>query len=158
MSEELEALTEIAAALEGVDPKVLERLVGAESGGRQQAVSPKGAKGLTQLMPDTARDMGVNPDDPVENVMGGAKYLARQKAKFGRYDLALAAYNAGPGRVEKAGDIPKIKETQDYVKKFADLVPVGEEHLYYAAINRKACALTPLGKHYWHLAKARRIK
>ena len=75
-----------------------------------------GARGLTQLMPGTARDLGVNPDDPWANLEGGARYLRAQLNAFdGDLVKALAAYNAGPGRVIRAGGVPRIRETQEYV-------------------------------------------
>ncbi len=92
------------------------RLVNHESRWNVRAVSPKGARGLAQLMPETARALKVNPDDPSENLEGGARYLAAQYTRFRSWRLALAAYNAGPGAVEKYGDVPPFKETQDYVR------------------------------------------
>ena len=79
-------------------------------------MSPKGAQGLAQLMPGTARELGVDPADPFANLEGGARYLRAQLDRFdGDVEKALAAYNAGPGRVEAAGGIPRIRETQHYV-------------------------------------------
>ena len=72
--------------------------------------------GLAQLMPDTARALGVDPTDPGQNLDGGARYLRRQYDTFGTWDLALAAYNAGPGAVEQYGGIPPYAETQNYVR------------------------------------------
>ncbi len=92
------------------------RLVQQESGWNPSIRSHKGAIGLAQLMPATARGLGVNPNDPVENLDGGARYLREQYNTFRRWDLALAAYNAGPGAVEKYNGIPPYKETQNYVK------------------------------------------
>ncbi|WP_171098630.1 MULTISPECIES: lytic transglycosylase domain-containing protein [unclassified Ruegeria] len=92
------------------------RLVQQESGWNPQAVSHKGALGLAQLMPQTARLLGVNPHDPLENLEGGARYLSWQYRKFKSWPLALAAYNAGPKAVEKYGGIPPYKETQNYVR------------------------------------------
>jgi len=106
-----------AAALEGVPPNLLAALVEVESGGNPRAVSPAGAIGLTQLMPSTARALGVNPYDPWENLLGGARYLRQQYERFGDWALALAAYNAGPGAVQKYGGIPPYRETQEYVRK-----------------------------------------
>lgn len=101
---------------EGVDPALFLRVINQESGGRPQVRnSSKGAIGLTQLMPGTAREMGVNPNDPVDNLRGGARYLKRQLDDFGDPRLALAAYNAGPGAVRKAGGIPNFTETKGYV-------------------------------------------
>lgn len=92
------------------------RLVNQESRWNTTARSHKGALGLAQLMPATARALRVNPGDPHENLEGGARYLAQQYRKFGSWRLALAAYNAGPGAVEKHGGIPPYKETRNYVK------------------------------------------
>lgn len=99
-----------------LSPALIEALVWQESRWRANAVSPKGARGLAQLMPGTARDLGVNPNDPFANLEGGARYLREQLDRFdGDLEKALAAYNAGPGRVIKAGGIPRIRETQKYV-------------------------------------------
>ena len=92
------------------------RLVQQESGWRADALSHKGAIGLAQLMPDTARGLGVNPYDPRQNLEGGARYLAEQYRTFGSWRLALAASNAGPGAVAKYGGVPPYKETRNYVK------------------------------------------
>lgn len=95
---------------------LIEALVWQESRWRADAVSPVGARGLAQLMPGTARDLRVNPDDPFANLEGGARYLREQLDRFdGDLERALAAYNAGPGRVIRAGGIPRIRETQHYV-------------------------------------------
>jgi soluble lytic murein transglycosylase-like protein len=99
-----------------LSPALIEALVWQESRWHPGAVSPVGATGLTQLMPGTARAMGVDPNDPEANLEGGARYLRIQLDTFGGdIEKALAAYNAGPGRVKGAGGIPAIKETQDYV-------------------------------------------
>ncbi|UAB77980.1 lytic transglycosylase domain-containing protein [Erythrobacter sp. SCSIO 43205] len=100
----------------GLSPALLEALVWQESRWRERAVSPAGARGLAQLMPGTARYLGVNPDDPMQNLEGGARYLREQLDRFdGDLEKALAAYNAGPGRVQRAGGIPNIRETRNYV-------------------------------------------
>lgn len=98
-----------------LSPALLEALVWQESRWRENAVSPVGARGLAQLMPNTARYLGVDPDDPHANLEGGARYLREQIDRFGNLELALAAYNAGPGRVIRSGGIPPIRETQHYV-------------------------------------------
>lgn len=104
------------AAKYDISPTLLEALVWQESRWRPGAVSSAGARGLAQLMPGTARQMGVNPDDPHANLEGGARYLRMQLDAFdGDVEKALAAYNAGPGRVQAAGGIPRIRETQNYV-------------------------------------------
>lgn len=92
------------------------RLVGTESNFRPGARSNKGAIGLAQLMPHTARLLGVNPHDPQQNLEGGARYLRQQYRRFGDWRLALAAYNAGPGAVEKYRGIPPYAETRNYVR------------------------------------------
>lgn len=99
-----------------ISPTLLEALVWQESRWRENAVSHAGARGLAQLMPATARYLGVNPDDPMQNLEGGARYLREQLDRFdGDLEKALAAYNAGPGRVIRANGIPRIRETQNYV-------------------------------------------
>lgn len=104
------------AAKYDISPNLIEALVWQESRWRTNALSPVGARGLAQLMPGTARALGVNPDDPHANLEGGARYLRQQLDTFGGdVEKALAAYNAGPGRVQRAGGIPRIRETQDYV-------------------------------------------
>jgi soluble lytic murein transglycosylase-like protein len=109
------ALTQAAAAA-NVSPTLLSALVWQESRWNPQAVSPKGAVGLAQLMPATARDLGVNPADPVQNLQGGARYLRYLLDTFdGDVEKALAAYNAGPARVRNAGGVPAIAETRAYV-------------------------------------------
>jgi peptidoglycan DL-endopeptidase CwlO len=102
----------------GVDPALLSAVAKAESSYRPSAVSPAGARGLMQLMPGTARELGVNPDVPAQAVDGAAKLLSNHLRSFnGRVDLALAAYNAGAGAVRKYGGIPPFTETQNYVRK-----------------------------------------
>lgn len=91
------------------------RLVQRESGWNATAVSHKGAIGLAQLMPDTARLLKVNPRDPAQNLDGGARYLSQQFRRYGDWRLALAAYNAGPGAVDKYGGVPPYAETTAYV-------------------------------------------
>ncbi len=106
---------EQAAKAEGLDVHLLRAVAWTESRGHQNAVSPKGALGVMQLMPSTAAEMGINPLDPDANLHGGARYLARQLSRFQSVPLALAAYNAGPGAVLRWGGIPPYAETQAYV-------------------------------------------
>lgn len=99
-----------------LSPALIEALVWQESRWHADAVSPVGARGLAQLMPGTARELGVDPRDPFANLEGGARYLRQQLDRFdGNLEKALAAYNAGPGRVIAADGIPRIRETQNYV-------------------------------------------
>ncbi|MCG7492608.1 lytic transglycosylase domain-containing protein [Thalassobius sp. Cn5-15] len=105
-----------AARRHNIPETMFLKLVQQESGFNAKAVSPKGALGLAQLMPATAKTLGVDPRDPYENLEGGARYLAEQYRAFGSWRLALAAYNAGPGAVKKHGGIPPYKETRNYVR------------------------------------------
>ncbi|MFK7869548.1 MAG: lytic transglycosylase domain-containing protein [Roseobacter sp.] len=105
-----------AARRHGVPEDLFLRLVQQESNWNPKAKSHKGALGLAQLMPGTARYLRVDPLDPEENLDGGARYLMKQFRTFRSWDLALAAYNAGPGAVEKHGGIPPFRETQNYVR------------------------------------------
>jgi soluble lytic murein transglycosylase-like protein len=116
-------LLHTTAARHGVSPALLEALVWQESRWRQGAVSSKGAQGLAQLMPGTARELGVDPRDAAANLEGGARYLRRMLDMFdGDVERALAAYNAGPGRVQRARGIPAITETRTYVTRIMDRV------------------------------------
>ncbi|MFC2967629.1 lytic transglycosylase domain-containing protein [Acidimangrovimonas pyrenivorans] len=110
------ALARAAARRHGIPEDLFLRLVQRESGWNHRAVSDKGAKGLAQLMPETARHMGVDSTDPRENLDGGARYLRMMYDRFGSWRLALAAYNAGPEAVEKHGGVPPYAETRNYVK------------------------------------------
>ena len=118
-SEQLKPLIQQAASQAGVDPSLLESLVQAESDFNPKEVSKVGAMGLTQLMPGTAKALGVNdPFDPAQNLMGGAKYLSQMLKQFnGDERLALAGYNAGPGAVKRYGGVPPYPETQHYVDR-----------------------------------------
>lgn len=110
-----------AAAVHGLDPKLLHALVVVESAYRPDALSSAGAAGLTQLMPSTAAELGVRDRYDVEqNLAGGARYLSEQLRRFRDVRLALAAYNAGPSRVSAQGRVPQIAETQDYVAAVVD--------------------------------------
>jgi len=115
---QIKALIDAAARQHNVDPDLFDALVNAESSYDPSARSRAGALGLSQLMPDTARGLGVtNPFDPADNLNGGAKYLRSLLDKFGDIPTALAAYNAGPGSIEKYGGIPPYTETKVYVSK-----------------------------------------
>ncbi len=106
----------LLAAKYDISPALLEAVVWQESRWNELARSPVGARGLAQLMPGTAAQMGVNSADPVSNLEGGARYLRMQLDAFGGdIEKALAAYNAGPARVVRAGGIPNIRETRAYV-------------------------------------------
>jgi soluble lytic murein transglycosylase-like protein len=107
-----------AADREGYAPELLRALIQKESGYYPCAVSNKGAMGLMQLMPGTAESLGVtDPMNPVDNLAGGARFLGQLLARYGgNLSLALAAYNAGPGKVDSYGGVPPYPETQNYVR------------------------------------------
>ena len=105
-----------AAKAAGINPGIFQRQIAQESGWQRYIVSPAGARGIAQFMPETAKSMGIDPDDPVAALYAGARLMRQNLDMFGGdYAKALAAYNAGPGAVEKYGGIPPYAETRKYV-------------------------------------------
>lgn len=126
MANEFDPIINQAAEKHGVDPEVIRAIIRQESAGNPNAVSRVGAQGLMQLMPGTAKELGVIDSlSPFQNIMAGTKYFKQQLDRFGSIDLALAAYNAGPGAVRKHGGIPPFAETQDYVKRITAKIKGG---------------------------------
>ena len=129
------------ACEQGIPTGLFDAMIIRESGYNPLAISPKKAFGFSQLMPDTAASLGVNRYDPAQNMRGGARYLRQQLDKFGQVHLALAAYNAGPGRIRN-GQVPRIVETQGYVTNilanwsrlngFAPASTIGQTSIAYA--------------------------
>jgi len=116
--EQIDALVGQNAGTWNVDPALVKAIIANESGFNANATSPVGAQGLMQLMPETAKSLGVSDSyDPAQNVAGGTRYLKGLLDRFnGDVRLAVAAYNAGPGAVQKYGDVPPYAETQNYVQ------------------------------------------
>jgi soluble lytic murein transglycosylase-like protein len=115
---QLSGLIQEQAQAQGIDADLLKAIMKNESSFNPKAVSPAGAQGLMQLMPGTAASLGVNNSfDPAQNIAGGAKYLKGLLTKYQSVPKAVAAYNAGPGAVDKYQGVPPYKETSQYVKK-----------------------------------------
>jgi soluble lytic murein transglycosylase-like protein len=125
--QQLDALIEDAAQRHNVDPNLVRSMIRVESNFNSRAVSRKGALGLMQLMPATARELKVqNPLDPAQNVDGGVRHLKGLLRTFnGDVELSLAAYNAGEGAVKRKGGIPNYKETRNYVRRITELYGSG---------------------------------
>ncbi len=120
----LEALIQKYATQNGLQPELVRAVIQQESGGNPRSESVVGARGLMQLMPETAKGLGVQDSfDPEQNIAGGTRYLAGLLKEFGgNLPHALAAYNAGPNAVRKAGGVPNFPETQNYVRKIMSMV------------------------------------
>ena len=125
--------------MHGIDPAVVLSIIKAESGFRADAVSPKGALGLMQLMPETAAELGYDPNIPEENIQAGTQYvswlLSRYKNRRNGFSLAIAAYNAGPGNVDRYRGVPPFAETRTYVKRVMS---------YYSDYRRSAAPARPI--------------
>ncbi|MBV6459860.1 MAG: Membrane-bound lytic murein transglycosylase F [Fimbriimonadaceae bacterium] len=115
---DLRPIIEQAASEAGIEADLLEAMTAIESGFNARAVSPKGALGLTQLMPQTAKTLGItDPLDPIANLRGGARYMAQMLRRYGDVRTALAAYNAGPGNVDRYNGVPPFPETRNHIER-----------------------------------------
>lgn len=117
-SPSFDRVVEECAKKYGLHPSLVRKLIEVESGGNPKAVSPKGAMGLMQLMPETCKELGISdPFDIRQNIEGGVRYFRGLLDRFGSIELALAAYNAGPGRVKAYGGVPPFEETRTFIRK-----------------------------------------
>lgn len=134
------------AEAQSLDPKLVRAMIQVESGYNHRARSYKGAMGLMQLMPATASLYSIqDPYDPDENVRGGTRYLRYLVDRFpGRLDLAVAAYNAGPGAVERYGGVPPYRETKDYVRRVLALYQGGTQMSFPPSTAPKSAAQTDI--------------
>ncbi|MFT3755115.1 MAG: lytic transglycosylase domain-containing protein [Pseudoxanthomonas sp.] len=139
------AAVQAAAQRHDLSPWLIDAVARAESGYKADAVSPAGAIGIMQLMPDTARELGVDPRDPAQNIDGGAAYLRKMLDRFdGNIDLALAAYNAGSGRVVQYGGVPPFRETREYVRRnLEQLAAVANDKAVVAVASNQPVSSTP---------------
>jgi soluble lytic murein transglycosylase-like protein len=137
----LDLVVQVTARKNDVDPRVVKSIIKAESGFQSDAVSPAGALGYMQLMPETAADLGYDPMVPEQNIQAGTEYLGwlidRYRNHRNGLQLAIAAYNAGPGNVERYRGIPPFRETRNYVKRV--LAYYGE----YRRVDRPAPSSEP---------------
>ena len=137
---DIPSLIAAEAARQNMDPAGPRGIWRAEGSPGLSAVSPKGARGPMQLMPGTARDMGVDPTDLQDNIRGGVRYYGQQSAAFRNPVLAAAAYNAGPGNVHKYGGVPPFAETQAYVKKATGMGAPASDGIFEDAPAQSAAA------------------
>lgn len=130
-----------AAAEFALSPDLIAAIIRQESGFNQSAISPRGAIGLMQLMPATARELGVDPHNPEQNIYGGAAYLRQQLDRFdGQLDLAMAAYNAGAGAVNRYGGVPPYRETRTYIDKNLDSLAKAMPNEAKASVSETTCS------------------
>jgi len=143
----LEELVQTTANRHGVDPNLVRAVIETESGGNPSAVSRKGAVGLMQLMPTTALELGVrNMYSAQENLEAGVRYLHTLLIRYGGdLDRALAAYNAGAGAVDRAGGVPKYRETRDYVRKVTNSYFAADASRPISATNTPRYGLSAVG-------------
>lgn len=144
---QMKAWIKESSSRHGLDPFLVQALMEVESGGDPSAVSPKGAQGLMQIMPQTGKGLNLgDPFDPSANIEAGSRYLSQQLKAFGDLRLALAAYNAGPEAVRKYAGIPPFAETQRYVAAVANRFIVLKTGKGMDAFVKKALENAGVGK------------